>query len=81
VSKQEIKSELDKVIGELETKGITQNTKEEEYTGLGDVIENTLTQFGITEDRFKEWFGLQECSCTKRKKYLNSLFKWKRDKN
>jgi len=74
----EIKTELDKVIGDLEAKGITQNTTEGDYTGLGDAIEESLNKYGITQERFKEWFGLSDCNCTKRKKYLNGLFKWKK---
>ena len=44
--------------------------------GLGDVVENTLKKFGVTENRFKSWFNLEECNCKKRKKWLNKLFKW-----
>lgn len=75
----QIKVEMDDVISELEKKGITFNTKETEYTGLGDVVESVLQTFGITEERFKSWFGLQECNCTKRKKFLNNLFSWKKN--
>lgn len=75
---EQIKSEMDDVINELEKKGITFNTKDNEYTGLGDVVESVLQTFGITEERFKSWFGLQECNCTKRKKFLNNLFSWKK---
>jgi hypothetical protein len=45
-------------------------------TGLGDVLESTLTKFGITQERYKSWFGLEECGCTERKKWLNGLFSW-----
>ena len=44
----------------------------------GDVVESTLQKFGITEERFKEWFNLSECNCGKRKKFLNNLFSWKK---
>ena len=53
-------------------------TKEDEYTGLGDVVESTLSTFGITEERFKAWFNLKECNCNKRKKWLNNLFSWRK---
>jgi hypothetical protein len=43
---------------------------------LGDVLESTLTKFGITQERYKSWFGLEECGCTERKKWLNGLFSW-----
>ena len=51
-----IKGEMDDVIEALEKKGISFNTREEEYTGLGDVVENALNTFGITQERFKSWF-------------------------
>ena len=72
------RAEMDTVIKDLEAKGVTHNTKEGEITGLGDVVESTLQKFGITEERFKEWFNLEECNCSKRKKFLNSVFSWKK---
>lgn len=72
------KAEMDTVIKDLEAKGVKFNTKEEDMTGLGDVVESTLQKFGITEERFKAWFGLEECNCSKRKKFLNNLFSWKK---
>ena len=77
---QRIQAEMDKVIAELQEKGITFNTNENEMVGLGDVVEGTLQKFGITEERFKEWFGLRECNCSARKKWLNNLFSWKSKK-
>ena len=74
----QIKGEMDDVINELEKKGITFNMKDEEFTGLGDVVESTLNTFGITQERFKQWFNLNECNCNKRKKWLNNLFSWKK---
>tara|TARA_Y100001963_G_scaffold39253_1_gene54895 strand:+ start:1253 stop:1498 length:246 start_codon:yes stop_codon:yes gene_type:complete len=73
-----IKSEMDGVIEELEKHGINFNTRENDYTGLGDVVEGVLNTFGITQERFKAWFNLQECNCNKRKKWLNNLFSWKK---
>ena len=73
---EQIKKELEPVIEALEGQGITHNTKEHELTGLGDVIESTLKTFGITEERFKEFWNLKECNCTKRKKWLNNIFSW-----
>lgn len=75
-----IRQEMDKVIQELESKGVSYNSTEQQVVGLGDVVESTLQKFGITEERFKNWFGLQECNCSKRKKYLNNLFNWKVNK-
>ena len=75
---EQIKSEMADVIDDLEKKGITFNMREDEYSGLGDVVERTLETFGITEERFKAWFNLKECNCNKRKKWLNNLFSWKK---
>jgi hypothetical protein len=77
----EIKKELDDVIGDLEKQGIKPNSHLDPTitVGLGDVIESTLQTFGITEERFKEWFNLKECNCSKRKAWLNSIFSWKKN--
>ena len=75
---EQIKEDMIPVIEELERQGINFNTKEEEFVGLGDVVESTLQTFGITEERFKAWFNLKECNCNKRKKWLNNLFSWKK---
>jgi hypothetical protein len=76
---QKIQNEMGDVIDELEKQGINFNTREEEFTGLGDTLESTLKTFGITEERFKAWFNLKECNCNKRKKWLNNLFSWKKE--
>ena len=79
---KKIQDEINNVIKELEEKGIGSKTSLEELEtrGLGDVIESTLEKFGITQQRFKEWFDLKECNCTKRKKYLNNILSWKINK-
>lgn len=74
-----IREEMDKAISKLESLGIDPNShNKEDTTGLGDVVESVLKSFGITEERFKHWFNLKECGCTKRKAYLNNLFSWKK---
>ena len=74
----DIRPEINEVISELEKRGINVNSHmSEETKGLGDVVEEVLNKFGITEERFKSWFNLKECGCTKRKKWLNGLFSWK----
>ena len=75
-----IKGEMDDVIEALERKGINFNTSEDEYTGLGDAVESVLNTFGITQERFKAWFNLKECNCSKRKKWLNSILSWRKKK-
>jgi hypothetical protein len=73
----DIKKEMNEVISELEKRGINVNSHMSDTKGLGDVVEDVLKTFGITEDRFKAWFNLKECGCSKRKKWLNGLFSWK----
>jgi len=79
---KKIKDEINNVIKELEENGIGSRTSLEELEtrGLGDFIESTLEKFGVTQERFKEWFNLKECNCTKRKKYLNNILSWKINK-
>jgi len=76
----QIKTEMQPVIDELKANGVNHNSTEGEIDGLGDLVEATLNKFGITEERFKEWFNLKECNCKERKKFLNNLFSW-RNKN
>ncbi len=79
MEQQDIKNEMDEVINQLEKRGVKYNHGDD-MTGLGDVVESVLTSMGITQERFKEWFNLKECNCTKRKKWLNNLFSWKKSK-
>lgn len=76
---EDIREEMDQVIDALEKKGIKLNSHvKNDITGLGDIVESTLKTFGITEERFKKWFNLKECNCSKRKQWLNNLFSWER---
>ena len=75
----EERQELDKVIFNLEQQGVTPNNYEE-VVGLGDMVESTLKRLGITEERFKSWFNLRECICSKRKKWLNNVLSWRKKK-
>jgi len=77
-----IKQEMEPVITDLVNQGVNFNShgSGDDLTGLGDVVEATLTKFGITQEKFKQWFNLKECNCTKRKKWLNNLFSWKNNK-
>jgi len=80
MAQQDIKNEMDEVINQLEKRGVQFNHGDD-MTGLGDVVESVLTNMGITQERFKEWFSLKECNCNKRKKWLNNLFSWKKSKD
>ena len=70
-----ISDEIDEVSSDLANQGIT-TAPRADRTGMGDIIEDVLNKCGITEERFKEWFNLKECGCSKRKKWLNSVFSW-----
>lgn len=84
----EIRRDMDKVITELKSQGIHYNTHEfvekngDEQTkvGLGDIVESVLNKFGITQERYKAFWGIEECNCTERKKFLNNLLSWHRNK-
>lgn len=78
VENEKIKSEVQAAVNDLKKQGVEFNSKEGEIEGLGDLVEATLTRFGITEDRFKQWFNLRECGCKERKKWLNNLFSWRK---
>ena len=73
----DVRKEMADVISDLKSKGVHVNSHLTETRGLGDVVENTLKKFGITEERFKSWFNLKECGCSERKKWLNGIFSWK----
>lgn len=74
---KDTRTEMNQVIKALENKGVDVNSHMGDTRGLGDLVEETLTHFGITEEKFKKWFNLKECGCSKRKKWLNGLFSWK----
>ena len=72
----DVRPEIDQLIEELKTKGIDKDTNPNNVTGLGDIVESTLTKLGITQERYKTFFGLEECGCTERKKWLNGILSW-----
>lgn len=75
----DVRPEMDHVIHELEKRGINMNSHNDpNVVGLGDVVEDVLKTFGITQERFKEWFNLKECGCSRRKAWLNRLFRGKK---
>jgi hypothetical protein len=67
----------DEIISELKNNNIKYNDKYD-TVGIGDVVEEVLNKFGVTEERFKSWFNLKACDCEMRKKWLNGLFSWRR---
>lgn len=76
-----IRTDVQAVVDELKAKGITDNTQEHEVVGLGDLVEGVLKKVGITEERFKAFFNLQECGCKDRKKFLNGILSWYKNKS
>tara|TARA_A100001201_G_scaffold31974_1_gene34409 strand:- start:158 stop:433 length:276 start_codon:yes stop_codon:yes gene_type:complete len=46
----------------------------ENEEGLGTAIESALSKMGITPERIQRVFGLKECGCKARKRFLNRLF-------
>ena len=78
----EIGDEIDRAIFDMEMSGVNPSTiNDMDEVGLGDMVEGTLKRMGITEERFKEWFNLKECKCSKRKAWLNKVFSWKKKSN
>ena len=71
------RGKIDEIIKELEESGVN-TTNYKEIEGLGDLIESALGKIGVTEEGFQSWFNLKGCNCTKRKKWLNSVFSFKR---
>ena len=43
--------------------------------GLGDLVESSLTNVGITSERVERWLGVP-CGCAERKQKLNQLGQW-----
>lgn len=80
MNNKQIRDDIGKVVEYLEGQGIKHNDSYDQI-GVGDVVEAALKKFGVTEERFKKWFNLKECNCTKRKKFLNSLFYWRKKKH
>lgn len=76
---RQIREELDQVIEELEKRNVKHND-DYDIVGVGDVVEQVLTKFGITQERFRAFFKLQECDCNKRKEWLNGIFYWRSKK-
>lgn len=68
---------LDEVVGSLQQSGINP-AQDGNNVGLGDVIANTLEKFGVTEETVQHWFGIKECGCKTRQKFLNGVLSFLR---
>ena len=69
---------LDEVIQEVEKEGIDAANEEVQEAGLGTVLANVFSKFGITEEKMEEWSGMGGCGCSKRKKFLNKILPFKK---
>lgn len=76
LARREEEKDLDEAMSEIEDKA--RDMGEEGVEGLGDVIENVLTKFGITQERVQKALGTKDCGCNKRKQFLNRLFPFAR---
>ena len=66
---------LDAVVNELKEQGIDPNQKD---IGLGDIIHATLQKIGVSEETVQKWFGIKECGCKARQKFLNGALSFLR---
>lgn len=82
VGKQrDLRQDGQKLTDELFSQGLSERQNFEDFEGLGDLVHEALNRIGITEERFKQILGLEECNCSKRRKLLNKLVPFFRDKN
>ena len=73
IAQREEEKDLDQAMAEIEAKadGV-------EVEGLGDLVENVLTKFGITQERVQKALGTKDCGCIRRKQFLNKLLPFAR---
>lgn len=71
---EELGALADKAIEEIESQGETLESE-----GLGDTIEKVLSKFGISEEKISKIIGGSGCGCSKRKKWFNKIFGYKKD--
>ena len=70
--------ELDQFIQQVEKKGINVDNYQDHQEGLGNLISNTLSKMGISEDKINKWAGVGGCGCGKRKKFLNRILPFRK---
>lgn len=69
---QDPSQKLDEVVGELQASGVGPD-QQEITVGLGDIISQTLNKVGVTPETVEKWFGIKECGCKQRQKFLNGI--------
>ena len=72
-ARREEEKDLDAAMAEIELK-----SEGSDVSGLGDLVEDVLTKFGITSEKVEKALGVQDCGCNKRKQFLNKLFPFTR---
>ena len=69
---------LDQAIQEVEEAGVNLANYEEKSGGLGDLIGGIFSKLGITEEVTEKWAGIGGCGCSKRKRFLNKIFPFRK---
>ena len=74
------RQQLQQVVDNIKEGGVTSENYQENTEGLGDLISNALSKFGITEETVKKWSGTQKggCGCDKRKQFLNAILPFRK---
>ena len=71
--------QLDEVMSYIEMeKGITSHNYQNKTEGLGDIVSNVLSKFGVTESTIEKWGGIGGCGCSKRKQFLNTVLPFRK---
>lgn len=83
MSEQEkpLPEQLDEVINHLESEEDIklENHAHKDPEGLGDTLERVFSRFGITEEWISKAMGIGGCGCSKRKKFLNQIFPYRKN--
>ena len=51
---------------------------EENREGVGDLISSVLSKVGVNEETIQKWAGIGGCGCSKRKKFLNKIMRFRK---
>lgn len=78
--KKPLPQQLDEVIAHLENEEDVrlENHVHKDPEGLGDTLEKVFSKFGITESWISDAMGIGGCGCSKRKKFLNQIFPYRK---
>jgi predicted flap endonuclease-1-like 5' DNA nuclease len=79
--KADIRQDGQRIVDALSNENVTIDSDLVKIEGLGDLIHATLNKLGITEERFKQVLQLKECNCSARRKFLNKLIPFTKDRS